>query len=349
MAHEVETAAYADNPAWHRVGTVVQGAMSVEEVAQLAGIDWEVTLRQTYVNAGGSLVKVPDRFAVIRTSDNSVLGSVGRFYRPIQTLQAINFMDHLRTSGQVEFEAAGSLAGGRRIWLLARIPKEIRIGGSRDLTFPYLFLTTSHDGSSTCKILPTAVRVVCANTERMAWWSRDPSLTVSIRHVGNVDSKISLAQEVLGLSVNMADLYGDTMNMLAEEDGLPLVEPFLAAMFPPKEVEDGAEVKEDKRRNEAVNGVLTLYATEPQSGWGLLNATTAWVDHVRTPTGVRDGRYQPKDESELLSQLVGKGADIKAQAADILLNLTGIYERQTAELDQLKARVKTFRAARANR
>jgi len=346
MAHAVETAAYADTPAWHGVGTVVKGAMSTAEVAQLAGIDWDVELRKVYTSIGGRYVPLTDadpcgaRFVVARKTDGRRLGVVGKRYRPIQNAQAISFLDELISKEGLEWEAAGSLHNGAKIWALVRIPDEIVIGSKRDITHPFLLVTTAHDGSSRAKVLPTAVRVVCDNTLRAALWEGDKDLTVEIPHLGDIRTKVAAARQILGISVDLFKLYGTAMNQLATVDGLPLVGPLLDTLFPPKTKLEGVD-KEDKRRMVKVDGITELFrAGGDESAWGLLNGVTEFVDHVLAHSSTRDARSRPKADGVMDSALFNRGADLKSSAASILLTMTGIYDNMQSDLDAMKVRVR---------
>ncbi len=54
------------------------------------------------------------------------------------------------------YETAGSLHGGKRVWMMASIPKEYRAGPD-DLIKPYVLLTNTHDGSQALRMIPTTV------------------------------------------------------------------------------------------------------------------------------------------------------------------------------------------------
>ena len=62
----------------------------------------------------------------------------------------------------MHFETAGSLHGGRRVWVLAKLPEHIEVGG--DPVRPYVLLMNSHDGSTAVVAASTPIRVVCQNT-----------------------------------------------------------------------------------------------------------------------------------------------------------------------------------------
>src|SRR3546814_16174542 len=77
------------------------------------------------------------------------------------------------------YETAGALGNGERIFITAKLPDYIRVGGD-DLIEKYLFLTTSHDGSGSITAAFTPIRIVCANTLNAAMHRK--SNTIKIRH-----------------------------------------------------------------------------------------------------------------------------------------------------------------------
>lgn len=64
----------------------------------------------------------------------------------------------------VQLETGGCLDGGKQVWMLARINEPIVIPGDKSLSYPYLALTSRHDGKASCCARRTSVRIVCANT-----------------------------------------------------------------------------------------------------------------------------------------------------------------------------------------
>ena len=79
----------------------------------------------------------------------------------MQNEEAFQFTDDLLGDG-VTYETSGSLQGGKKVWMLARLPRKNLIAG--DQVAPYLVIFNSHDGSSGVKVAMTPIRVVCQNT-----------------------------------------------------------------------------------------------------------------------------------------------------------------------------------------
>ncbi len=161
-------------PGWHGLGQVVEEELTAESAIQKAMLDWEVELHPLYSSVmsadGVEVVPVEDKFAVIRKhpllGERDALGVVGTRYTPIQNREVFNFLDALVDSGS-SYETAGSIDGGKKIFITMRMPNGILVGG-KDKSDMYIFATTSHDGSFSLSVALTAVRVVCQNTWRMA-------------------------------------------------------------------------------------------------------------------------------------------------------------------------------------
>lgn len=125
MAANVETMFYVREKPWHGLGTRVMTAPTSEEALELAGLNWKVVQEPVYT---GENELIEGYKANVRDSDRKVLGVVTNRYRVIQNSDAFSFTDALLGEG-VRYETAGSLMGGRKVWLLARLPHEYIITG----------------------------------------------------------------------------------------------------------------------------------------------------------------------------------------------------------------------------
>lgn len=189
MAANVETMFYTREKPWHGLGTKVAEAPSSEEALRMAGLDWMVRQTPVYTDTGEIISGYK---ANIRDRDRRVLGVVTDRYKIIQNQEAFAFTDALLGKG-VRYETAGSLQGGRRVWMLARLPKEYIISGEQ--VSPYLVFSNTHDGSGAVKVALTPVRVVCCNTLNLALNTAKRSW--SMIHTGNIRDKLQEAEDTL--------------------------------------------------------------------------------------------------------------------------------------------------------
>jgi phage/plasmid-like protein (TIGR03299 family) len=200
MAANVETMFSVREKPWHGLGTIVKEAPTSADAIRLAGLDWSVVQEPIYTNFN----RVVDGYrANVRSSDRKVLGVVSDRYKVVQNVDAFSFTDELLGKG-VRYETAGSLQEGKKVWLLARLPREYIIAGER--ISPYLVFSNTHDGSGSVKVAITPVRVVCNNTLNLALGTAKRSF--SMIHTGNIQDKIQEAKDTLFLAEEYMDCLG---------------------------------------------------------------------------------------------------------------------------------------------
>ena len=206
MAANVESMFYTRTAPWHGLGVRVEEAPESKEALNQAGLDWKVEQTDVYAASGE---RIPGYKANIRDIDRSVLGIVGDRYKIVQNEEAFAFTDGLLGEG-VKYETAGSLAGGKIVWMLAKLPEKYIISG--DAIEPYLVFCNSHDGSGAIRVAMTPVRVVCQNTLNLAL--KGASRVWSARHTGNVMSRMDEARETLQLANAYMSQLGRSINEL---------------------------------------------------------------------------------------------------------------------------------------
>ena len=222
---------------WQGLGANVEGAMSSMEALRLARLDWGVESRPIYTAPMGAACPsgnvytsndyaVPNYKANVRATDGAVLGVVTDRYKIVQNQEAFAFTDDLVGEG-VSYEAAGSFQGGKRVWILAKLPDRYIIAGER--IEPYMVFSNSHDGTSAIRVAMTPIRVLCNNILNLAFSQAKRSW--STKHTGDVRSRmggvagggsncsnsggILEARKTLGLAHNYMESLGKEFDALA--------------------------------------------------------------------------------------------------------------------------------------
>ena len=209
MAANVETMFSVREKPWHGLGKIVMEAPTSKDALRLAGLDWNVVQEPIYTEFN----EVVEGYkANVRDSDRKVLGVVSDRYKVVQNADAFSFTDELLGKG-VRYETAGSLQEGRKVWLLARLPREYIIGGER--ISPYLVFSNTHDGSGSVKVAVTPVRVVCNNTLNLALDTASRSF--SMVHTGNIQDKIQEAKDTLFMAESYMDCLGAEFEQLRRQ------------------------------------------------------------------------------------------------------------------------------------
>lgn len=189
---------------WHGLGEIVEGTLNSQEAIRKAGLDWNVNAEPIFTEEG---YEIPNYKANIRDRDKKVLGIVTNKYKIVQNSEAFDFTDSL-IGENCQYETAGSLNGGKRVFLLAKMPTEKILGEDVD---PYLCFTNTHDGTGAIKVCMTPIRVVCQNTLNMALSGAKRSW--STKHMGDLKTKLKEAENTLF----MANAYMEELSITAEK------------------------------------------------------------------------------------------------------------------------------------
>jgi phage/plasmid-like protein (TIGR03299 family) len=259
-------------------------------------------------------ITVPNYYATMRTDNNTVLGVVGRDYSIVQNRDAFSFFDAIVGGDGMQYETAGALGNGERIFITAKLPGYIKVGHD-DYIEKYLFLTTSHDGSGSITAAFTPVRIVCQNTLGAAL--RNSSNTIKIRHTANAEDRLKEAHKVMGISNKMADELDGIFNQwtkvrITDKDVMKLIQ---QAMAPSKEVLKSLKTGEELStvfKNICDSAFMYAMAsptqqTETTKGtlFGAFNAITGYFQNVK----------EYKDDEAKVKSIIGGTGQLRTQAA----------------------------------
>lgn len=320
--------------AWHGLGQIVQDYPTSAEAIKHAGLDYTVEKRKlfTYDNENEAAnedakikipeIWVPDYYATIRTDTEQVLGVVGKEYEVIQNRDAFSFFDTIVGGDGMQYETAGALGKGERIFITAKLPGYIKVGKD-DLIEQYLFLTTSHDGYGSITAAFTPIRIVCNNTLNAAL--RNQSNSVKIRHTLGAKERLEQAHVVMGISNKLSYELEQLFNKWAT---IKITDPQLRkliqlAMVPNKEVLQNIQAGKDDTLSTCFKNICDTafeYAMSNPSQqqettkgtlFGAYNAVTGYFQNVRT--------YKD-DEARLKSIIHGNGLLKTQRAFDLCID-----------------------------
>src|SRR4051794_13263772 len=180
---------------WHGLGVVLdERPQTLADALAAAGLTWTVA-KEPLCRADGRVVA--GHHATVRQDTDQVLGVVSDDYVVVQNHECFGFLANLLGS-ELVFETAGSLWGGRQVFITAELPEHITVGG--DEVRPYVVLSAWHTGTGAIRAMTTPVRAVCANTVRAALQRARAGYRVA--HVGDPTAQLHEARAVLGMTVN---------------------------------------------------------------------------------------------------------------------------------------------------
>lgn len=189
---------------WHREGVVLDDyPQSWDEARKLAGLDWEPVEAAAYrqqVSDDDLRERFASILAAVTAGNMTHVGAVtqmmieqGNAYPPDEGFKRIVRSDNGATLAvkqdsytviphaafgailtavtlqpNVRLETGGCLEGGKSVWMLARLDEPFQTPGDSSAIYPYVAITSRHDGTAATAARATMVRIVCANTFSMA-------------------------------------------------------------------------------------------------------------------------------------------------------------------------------------
>lgn len=325
---------------WHGLGVNVREAVNSSHAIKLAGLDWTAgKIQNTYQFNG--LTHLADSWSIIRQDTGAALGTVGSRYAAIQNSEGFSFLDSVLGQYGARYEAAGSLYGGAKVFMLAHMPEQrFTINGGDEIE-PFVLFLNCHDGSGAAQCFPTSVRTVCANTVRNATRARKGG--INIRHTGKVSDKVRAAQEALNLAVDAFqgfkadaetmyhtrcefvpyanDVLDAVLDVTAADmvKGADALAAALAVTEAERELKAKTIAKQIEKRREILTDIVERYESERcgigsirGTAWSAFNAITEHADHGKT--GRRTGTIEERKSKRFESIVAGQADELKQVA-----------------------------------
>ena len=324
---------------WHGLGNKVPvEAMTAEEAIEAAGMGWGVERKEVYVmqskKQGRKNIEVPvavdGKRAIVRDDTQQVFAIMGENYTPVQNYEAFSFFDSVIGNSDAKYHTVGTLGGGKRIWLMVRLPSEMKLDNGQEI-IQNILLTNSHDGTSALRIDHTRVNVVCANTLSMALANaRGNEFKFRAKHTSMIMDRALEARNLLGILNASNDLFLEDCNRLIDTKfTLSDMEELARTLWADPKIPHDQELKGIARV--AVEKLTDLFTdgvgVEGQSAFDAYMAVTEFTDHYRpigrTLASIEDASTEMM-EARVFSSWYGDGHGVRQQAFDVLRVKAGI-------------------------
>lgn len=288
--------ASAKLPAWHGLGQVVGDVMTTEEAVKESGLDWEVNqspLSFRYVDQydGKRKMSTIDKEVVnwrYLNGEPYKLGIVNKTYQVVQNSEGFDFFDGIVGSGEAIIETAGSIHGGKRVFITAKFPDYIQVDNDPSMTELYCVLSMGHDGrvGSGIQVIFTPVRVVCNNTLHAAFRSTRGN-RLSIKHTKSAQVRMAEAAKILKIK----NLFTSEMQNFAQKSsGVKITdqkfEEMTYKLLKGHTLKVGEEV--GTRLGNTISEVVEYYNEDPTqvdirgNVWGAYNAWSSFIQRKQS-------------------------------------------------------------------
>jgi phage/plasmid-like protein (TIGR03299 family) len=250
------------------------------------------------------LVKIEDKFATYRVDNKVALGIVGGRYEIVQNRDAFGFFDAIIDSGEAIFETAGALGKGERIFVTAKLPEDMLVGGEE--CNKYIILTNSHDGTSSIIAGFTSVRIVCNNTLQAAL--KGLTNKVLIEHRTGAKERLAEAYKVMNIGSKYMDEVSEIFNRMAKT---PITDEnlqnYITQVMQPEYKALKSEEENEKISTRFINQVSSIYDFALSHPTQQTNATrgTVWGAYNSISGNYNYIQKYKNEEQKFTSQMFG--------------------------------------------
>jgi phage/plasmid-like protein (TIGR03299 family) len=314
MAHEIEMVngsgamfSVRKEP-WHFNETrslILEAApKTAAEAIRLAKADWSVSKRPLFFSPSSehqdrSIQEAAEYKIMIRDTDNKPLGIVSNNYVPLQNIEAFEWFDSFVQTGLADFETAGVLCGGRKVWVLAKVNGGTKLVGGKDPVDQYILLANGHDGATSIMTQLTPIRVVCNNTLQA---SLSRAFVNKRMHVGDLKKTMADLKATMGLIQSEFAIRFEVFDaMYAKAITMEQFEAYLAIIVLKPDIPLTKEpnairswelvcIKQDHRRDRIRHLYIEGAGHEMHFGkvWGAYNAAVEYADYELATSRVKD-------------------------------------------------------------
>lgn len=294
---------------WHGLGTVLSDYPTLEEARQIAH-PWEpigepIFRRVPVITDDGDLTEtyeeVSESQAIVRSDNSEVLGVVGSGWAPVSNKSMYEIADALEGTANsdggapVRIETAGSLRGGRKVWLLVRLEEPIKLKGDpTGDTIPYFAIQNANDGTAAFKGSATMTRIVCQNTLKLSELeSKARGTNFTFRHTATIDQRIEMAKNSIALWREGITHYQEVAEILAKakitkdqrEEFIERFHPLPSGLMVTERVQRNVMEARDTMR-ELFAGPTLEYVAD--TAHGLVQSAVEYLQHYKKTKGKSD-------------------------------------------------------------
>jgi len=350
MSALFESGMFVGTVPWHNMGNIVPETTryDVPQGIIASGMNWDVYTRQCGYMSGGQFIvpmeplfdkdgeKIGDyprnvytcrRMLVGGKEQEQELGIVGGQYQVVQNADMFKWFQPYLDKGEAYLHTAGSLNGGKWVWVLAKLnrdPVEIAAG---DCVEKFLLLSSSHDGSLSVRVGFTPIRVVCANTLAAAH-NDSQSKSLKLRHTKMVHAGLETVHDIIDTINVDFEATAEQFKMLARRgvNQKDLVKFVLRTMTNDKPLKDGEDMS-TKMKNivqsicERIDSKANSLPSIRGSWWSAYNAMTEHLSHAAGGEGGKIITPEQKANNRIASLWFGPNAARNTLALKIALEM----------------------------
>lgn len=316
MAHEIENNNGKDmifvngKSAWHNLGKPLTNTNDIIE-AQNTVYPHSIIESDILASIDGVTELMTEYKGLVR-DDGKQIGIVKKSFETVQPSEFFATFKPFIDTGLIDLETGFSLKEGKQLVLLGKIKGSETEVVKNDAIKSYLTMFGGFDGSLSIGVSQTDIRIVCANTLKLAV---KQGIDFKFKHTKNVRIKIDEAQSTIMQALANHHKSIEAYKYLASKKiSRHEQETYIGKMLLTEQEFKGEKEISPKKEN-IVHHVIDLLDTQRGlelvpairgTAWQAYNAMTEYITHD----------YGHTDDSRVSAQFFGESAKINQRAFD---------------------------------
>lgn len=253
-------------------------------------------------------VRVPEK-AICRNDSDMYLGSVGEGFKTLQPIDQLRIFEPLLQSGYFKLDQGFTLQGGKKVIIQVCVKDMIADIVPGDSVQAKLSFVQGLEGSMSAEMLETFIRIVCANTLKMAQIeARKNGKSIKMKHTASLHTKVgNIAELVAKIGHNFSkqvEAYKYMASKALNRADQALYFAKVLQLPEPKPFESYYDNRTIQKLEQLVETGRGNSSRTRGTQWGAFNAVTEYLDHER-------GRNR---DSGLTGSWFGNGKGIRDRA-----------------------------------
>lgn len=258
---------------------------TVNEILEKTGLNWNVN-KQTMMTESGIII--PDKVAIIREDNNSVLGVMGKGYEMFQNHEIAELLYQISTHSGLEIHKGGFFGNGEKVYLQL---KSDNLSLNGDKVEGFLTGASSHDGGTALAFGNTTITISCMNTFHKAFKSLDSKM----KHTQSMRPKLDLILKGIDKLIAEEKQDFNTIKRMSEIDLKPEIAELITRTLFQLSKEDMVLRDElsTRKKNQLLDFESDFLTETKQKGlnlWGGMSAVTRYTTHTANSNAER-GAY----------------------------------------------------------
>jgi Domain of unknown function (DUF932) len=188
--------------------------MKIKQFLDVNGLGFTVSKTNATGIIDNKVYNLKDSYITYRTDTNQLFGVVKSKYTIIQNLETLDFLDLLIENYELELVKSFIIDNGAKYMIQCKLPGEIFLSNGDNIQ-KYITIVNSHEGSWSCNLVISPIRLVCLN--QLGLFTKSSlKQAINIKHTNNYKDKLILAESLIETTNKFYDIVKEDYNDLLE-------------------------------------------------------------------------------------------------------------------------------------